>query len=123
MNYWPVIPQEAEYQQPITEAGFLGIQRCRGECYSYNIIQHDRFGSGSVMVWGGISLEGHTDLYRLGNGTLTAIGYRDKILRPIVRPYIGAVGPEFPLVHDSAWPHVARVYRQFLEDEGTDNID
>ncbi|KAI4874838.1 hypothetical protein NFI96_025970 [Prochilodus magdalenae] len=27
------------------------------------------------MVWGGISLEGRTDLYRLDNGTLTAIRY------------------------------------------------
>ena len=28
-----------------------------------NIIQHDRFGGGSVMVWGGISLEGRTNLH------------------------------------------------------------
>ena len=40
------------------------------------------------MVWGGISLEGHTNLHVLANGTLTAVGYRDEILRPIVRPYL-----------------------------------
>ncbi len=28
-----------------------------------------RFGGGSVMVWGGISMEGHTGLYRLENCT------------------------------------------------------
>ena len=100
------------------------VWRSRGERYAAcNIVQHDRFGGGSLMVWGGISMEGHTDLYRLDNGTLTAIRYRDEILGPIVRPYAGAVGPGFLLVHDNARPHVARVCRQFLEDEGIDTID
>ncbi|TWW56334.1 hypothetical protein D4764_08G0003210 [Takifugu flavidus] len=44
------------------------VWRCRGDRYAAcNIIQSDRFGGGSVMVWGGISLEGRTDLYRLDN--------------------------------------------------------
>ncbi|KAI4897064.1 hypothetical protein NFI96_011413, partial [Prochilodus magdalenae] len=98
-------------------------RRC-GECYAVcNIIQHDWFGGGSVMVWGGISLEGRTDLYRLDNGTLTAIRHQDEILGPVVRPYAGAVGPGFLLVHNNARPHVARVCRQFLENEGIDTID
>ncbi|KAI4898896.1 hypothetical protein NFI96_004812 [Prochilodus magdalenae] len=100
------------------------LWRRRGECYAAcNIVQHDRFGGGSVMAWGGISLEGRTDLYRLDTGTLTAIRYRDEILGPGVRPYAGAVGPGFLLVHNSARPHVARVCRQFLESEGIDTID
>ncbi|MCJ8739449.1 hypothetical protein PDJAM_G00047280 [Pangasius djambal] len=53
------------------------VGRSRGEHYTACIIvQHDRFGGGSVMVWGGISMEGRSDLYRLDNGTLTAISYR-----------------------------------------------
>ncbi|KAI4888574.1 hypothetical protein NFI96_004052 [Prochilodus magdalenae] len=100
------------------------LWRRRGECYAAcNIIQHDWFGGGSVMVWGGISLEGHTDLYRLDHGTLTAIRYQDEILGPVVRPYAGAVGPGFLLVHNNARPHVARVCRQFLENEEIDTID
>ncbi|KAI4881904.1 hypothetical protein NFI96_004087 [Prochilodus magdalenae] len=96
----------------------------RGERYpACNIIQHDWFGGGSVMVWGGISLEGRTDLYRLDNATLTAIRYQDEILGPVVRPSAGAVGPGFLLVHNNAWPHVVRVCRQFLENEGIDTID
>lgn len=39
----------------------------------------------------GIPMEGHTNLYRLDNGTLTAIGYRDETLGPTVRYYAGAV--------------------------------
>ncbi|KAI4885674.1 hypothetical protein NFI96_003605 [Prochilodus magdalenae] len=100
------------------------LWRRSGECYAAcNIIQHDWFGGGSVMVWGGISLEGRTDLYRLDNGTLTAIRYQDEILGPVVRPYAGAVGPGFLLVHNNGRPHVARVCRQFLENEGIDTID
>ncbi|KAK3521550.1 hypothetical protein QTP70_013078 [Hemibagrus guttatus] len=100
------------------------VWRSRGEHYAAcNIIQHDRFGGGSVMVWEGISMEECTDLYRRDNGTLTAIRHRDEILGPIIRPYTGAVGPGFLLVHDNAQPHVARVCRQFLEDEGINNIE
>lgn len=68
-------------------------------------------------------MEGRTDLYCLGNGALTAIRYRDEILEPIVRPYAGAIGPGFLLMHDNARPHVARVCRQYLEDEGIETIE
>ncbi|KAI4876983.1 hypothetical protein NFI96_002430 [Prochilodus magdalenae] len=49
--------------------------------------------------------------------------YQDEILGPLVRPYAGAVGPGFLLVHNNAQPHVARVCRQVLENEGIDTID
>ncbi|XP_029905559.1 B-cell receptor CD22-like [Myripristis murdjan] len=40
-----------------------------GEHYAaYNLLQDDRFGGGSVMVWGGISLDGCTDLHVLARG-------------------------------------------------------
>ncbi|KAI4903486.1 hypothetical protein NFI96_009665, partial [Prochilodus magdalenae] len=100
------------------------LWRLRGECYAVcNIIQHDWFGGGSVMVWGGLSLERRTDLYRLDDGTLTAIRDQDEILGPLVRLYAGAVGPGFLLVQNNARPHVARVCRQFLENEGIDTMD
>ena len=50
-------------------------------------------GGESDMVWGVISLGGRTALHVLSRGSLTAIRYRDEILRPLVRPYAGAVGP------------------------------
>ncbi|GFU82311.1 transposable element Tcb2 transposase [Trichonephila clavipes] len=46
-----------------------------------------RFGGGGVLVFGGISIDGHTDLYITRDGPLTARRYRDEILRPIVVPY------------------------------------
>ncbi|CAJ0932136.1 unnamed protein product [Ranitomeya imitator] len=100
------------------------VWRCRGErSAACNILQHDRFGSGSVMMWGGISLEGRTALHVLARGSLTAIRYRDEILRPLVRPYAGAVGPGFLLMQDNARPHVAGLCQQFLQDEGIEAMD
>ncbi|KAI3370376.1 hypothetical protein L3Q82_024465, partial [Scortum barcoo] len=101
------------------------VWRRRGErSAACNILQHDQFGSGSVMVWGGISLGGRTALHVLARGSLTAIRYRDEILRPLVRPYAGkAVGPGFLLMQDNARPHVAGVCQQFLQDEGIDAMD
>jgi len=68
-------------------------------------------------------LEGHTALHVLTRGTLTAIWYRDEILRPIVRPYAGAVGSGFLLMPDNVRLHVAEVCQQFLHDEGIDAVD
>ena len=88
-----------------------------------NIARHDRFGGGSVLVWGGLSMEGRTGLCRLENASLPAMRYcmGMKSLKP--RPYAGAVGPGFPLRHDNARPHVARVCRQSLAEEGIDAIE
>ncbi|KAL0171484.1 hypothetical protein M9458_031795, partial [Cirrhinus mrigala] len=88
---------------------FTDESRRRGErSAACNILQHDRFGSGS--------LEGCTALHVLARGSLTAI-------RPLVRPYAGAVGPGFLLMQDNARPHVAGVCQQFLQDEGIDAMD
>ena len=100
------------------------VWRRRGERYAAcSIIQHDRFGGGSVTVWGGVSLDGRTNLHVLANGTLSAVRPRDEILRPIVRPYLvqWALGSSW--CRRNARPHVARVCRQFLDDEGIDAID
>lgn len=68
------------------------------------IINHDRFGGGSV-IWRGISFEGRTNLHVIA---LTA----------------GAVGCGFLPMQDSARLHVARVWRLwFLDDKGIHVID
>ena len=63
------------------------------------VAEHDRFGGGSVMVGAGISAQGKTDLHVIDNGTLTALRYVNKILDVYVRPYAGAVGENFILMH------------------------
>lgn len=72
------------------------------------------------MIWGGTSIEGCTHLCSLVICTPTAIRYQHEIFGPTVRSYAGEVAPGFLLVHDSSWPCVERLSRQFLEDEGFD---
>ncbi|GFS50155.1 transposable element Tcb2 transposase [Trichonephila clavipes] len=43
-----------------------------------------KFGGGGVLVYGGISIDGRTDLYIIRDAPLTARQYRNEILRPIV---------------------------------------
>ncbi len=54
------------------------------------------------MVWGGIVLDGCTDLKVTDRDALTAVRYRYDVLQPIVRPFTGAVGKDFILMQDNA---------------------
>jgi hypothetical protein len=72
----------------------------------------DRFGQGSVMVWGGISIDDRTELVVRGN--LTAVGYIEQILLQDV--LVAAFGPKFVLMHDNARGHVARITRAVLRE-------
>ncbi|GFT13628.1 transposable element Tcb2 transposase [Trichonephila clavipes] len=74
-----------------------------------------RFGGGGVLVYGGISIDGRTDLYIIRDGPLTARRYRDKILRPIVVPYAAAIGDDFILMDDNCRPHRANLVEDFEE--------
>ncbi|GFW66266.1 transposable element Tcb2 transposase [Trichonephila clavipes] len=73
-----------------------------------------RFGG----VYGGISIDGRTDLYIIRDGPLTARRYRDEILRPIVVPYAAAIGDDFILIDDNCMPHRANLVEDFLFEEG-----
>ena len=53
------------------------------------------------------------DLQVLIRGNLTSARYREEILRPIVTPYAGEVGPRFLLVHDYARYHVVECASDF----------
>ncbi|GFX72678.1 transposable element Tcb2 transposase [Trichonephila clavipes] len=77
-----------------------------------------RFGGGGVLVYGGISIDGRTDLYIIRDGPLTARRYRDKILRPIVVPYAATIGDDFILMDDNCRPHRANLVEDFLFEEG-----
>ena len=87
------------------------------------VAEHDRFGGGSVMVWGGISYDGSTDLYVIRNGSLTGIRYRDEILAPIIRLYAGAIDDDFILMDDNAKPHLARIANEYLQQETIERMD
>ncbi len=97
----------------------MRVWRRAGERYAdSNIVEYDRYGGGSVMVWGGICLDGRTDLVVIDGGALAAVLYRDEIREPVVRPFAGALGQVLVLMHDNARPHTARVVQAYLQQEG-----
>jgi transposase len=67
---------------------FRPDSRRRGERFADAcVLESDRFGGGSVMVWGGIS-HGLKSLLIAIAGYLTGVRYRDEILRPVAVPFV-----------------------------------
>ncbi|GFU79519.1 transposable element Tcb2 transposase [Trichonephila clavipes] len=87
-----------------------------------NIVERDRFGSGGVMVWGGIMIDGRTPLHVFRSGSVTGQIYRDEVLDPYVRLFRGAYGRDFLFMHDNARPHRANLVDEFLESEDIKRI-
>lgn len=97
----------------------IRVWRREGERFSDACIhESDRFGGPSVMVWGGISISGRTELVILNGGTITAQRYIEEVIRPHVIPYAQTIGAGFRLMHDNARPHTARATREALEEAG-----
>ena len=94
----------------------------RNECFAeVCIAEHDRYGGGSVMVLAGISAQ--ADLHVIDNGTLTAERYANEILGVHVRPYAGALGPDFILMDDNARAHRAHITNRYLEQAAIVRLD
>ncbi|XP_068083479.1 uncharacterized protein [Anabrus simplex] len=92
------------------------VWRYRGDQYMPNVVQEgDRFGQCSVMVWGGISIDGRTDVVVVCSN-LTPAGYIEQILLQHVLVAANGVGPEFVHMHDNARPHVQRITRGVLRE-------
>jgi hypothetical protein len=92
--------------------GRVRVFRRRGERFAYNcLLERDKFGGGSVMIWAGIMGGRKTDLVVIP-GNLNAQGYIDKVLRPVVVPFL--CQNSGMLMHDNARPHTARVTANYL---------
>jgi hypothetical protein len=74
-----------------------------------------RFGGGGVMIWGGISQVGKTNL-KIVVGNVNGIRYRYEILAPIVLPVIRTHHFNLVFQQDSARCHISRVSMKFLND-------
>lgn len=99
--------------------GRTRVYRRKGERYAdCCVVERDRFGGGSVMVWAGICGCHRTDLITI-EGNLTAQRYCDEILEPTVRPFMeGHLDHRFQ--QDNARPHSARITRQYFDDHDID---
>ncbi|GFV94766.1 transposable element Tcb2 transposase [Trichonephila clavipes] len=66
-----------------------------------HIDERDAYGSGSICVWGGISLGELTDPHVFSRENVNAHTCRDDILDANVLPYAGAIGDAFVLQDDN----------------------
>ncbi|KAJ8381891.1 hypothetical protein SKAU_G00026690 [Synaphobranchus kaupii] len=103
--------------------GRIKVWRRRGERYADCCT--DRVtpsNGGSVMVWGGISLTGKTELVVI-EGNLNAVRYRNEILEPVAIPYLQNLGPNSILQDDNARPHSARIITEYLQNLGVERME
>ena len=85
--------------------------------------RRELFGGGGILVWGGITWGGKTDLLVI-RGNLNGQRYREEILEGPVRLFAGAMGPaNMILVDDNARPHRNRIADQFFDDSGIARMD
>ena len=77
---------------------------------------------GSVMVWGGISLTGKTELVII-EGNLNAVRYRNEILEPVGIPYLQNLGHNSIQQDDNARPHRARIFTEYLQNLGVERME
>ncbi|GFS85209.1 transposable element Tcb2 transposase [Trichonephila clavipes] len=107
-----------------SDSGRLLIWReQRTRYHQSNTVERHSYRGGGILVWAGISLDGHTDLHVFHGGTVTGLRYRDEILDPYVRPYAAAIGNDFILMNDNARPHRARIVEEYLEDHGLERME
>ena len=64
-----------------------------------------------------------TNLYVIENGALAALRYCNEIHDQIVRPYPGAIGPEFILMDGNALLHRVHATNVYLEHETIVRMD
>jgi transposase len=84
--------------------------------------EHDCYGGGSLMVWGGIHLHGRTPLQLLP-GRLTAAMSRNEIVRPLIITILQAMRPGTTLMDDNATPHRTRVVNDHLRQQQVPPMD
>ncbi|GFV37681.1 transposable element Tc3 transposase [Trichonephila clavipes] len=88
-----------------------------------NIIERDRYGGRSVLVWGGIMLGSRTDLHIFDAGSVNGTRYCNEILLPYVRLFRGAMGLQFLFMDDNAPCHHTVAAEQLLESEDIERMD
>ncbi len=80
------------------------------------------FYSGSVMVWGGMTAAGKTQLV-IVVGNLNSRRYIDEIVRPVVVPFMRTMAQGALFQDDNARPHRARIVDALLQQEGITRME
>ena len=91
--------------------------RCRtGERYQPPaMIAQDRYGDESVMVWGGITMTGRTELHICQRNVTGLFYYTEHVVEPIVVPNTHRHGNALVFQNDDARSHRAHVVQNHLQ--------
>ncbi|CAF4937392.1 unnamed protein product [Pieris macdunnoughi] len=118
LRHWRPVLLTDESRFRLTRCdGGLRVYRRPGERYSAVAVQeYDKFGCGSVMVWGGVSLDERTDLVVIP-GRLCAQTYIENVLEDHVWPAAYGMGPDFLLMQDNARPHTTAITSDYLRQQ------
>ncbi|GFW75242.1 transposable element Tcb2 transposase [Trichonephila clavipes] len=91
--------------------------------YTSNIKERHHYGGPGVLVWGGIMLNGRTELHIFGRGSVNGDRYCEEVLLPRVRLFRGSIGPDFIFMDDNARPHRTLAVEELLESEDITRMD
>jgi transposase len=119
LRHWTPVMFSDESKFVLTgNDGHVRVWRRPGERFMPNTVHETvPFGGGSIMVWGGITVNTRTDLVVIRNGGLTARRYIDEILKPQVIPRANVIGQNFIFMQDNARPHIAHIVTDYLDDQ------
>lgn len=123
-NDWNSVLFSDESRFNISHAdGRERVYRRRGERFADAcVIERDRFGGGSVLVWGGIMGGNKTRLLVI-NGNINAQNYINNVLTVEAIPFLQRRGPNVTLMHDNARPHTAAATRRVLAAHNVNVLD
>ncbi|GFV75252.1 transposable element Tcb2 transposase [Trichonephila clavipes] len=85
--------------------------------YASNIKERHHYGGPGVLVWGGIMLNGRTELRIFDRGSVTGDRYCEEVLLPHARLFRGAIDPDFIFMNDNARLHRTLAVEELLESE------
>ncbi|GFT78417.1 transposable element Tcb2 transposase [Trichonephila clavipes] len=91
--------------------------------YPSNTKERHRYGGFGVPVWGGIMLNGRTEIDIPDRGSVTGDSYCDEVLLPHVRLFRGAIGQHFIFMDANARPHRTLAAEELLENEDITRMD
>ncbi|GFX77682.1 transposable element Tcb2 transposase [Trichonephila clavipes] len=91
--------------------------------YTSNIKERHHYGGPGVLVWGGIMLNGRSELHIFDRGSVTGDRYCEEVLLPHVLLFRGVIGPDFFFMDDNARPHRTLAVEELLESEDITRMD
>ncbi|GFX67593.1 transposable element Tcb2 transposase [Trichonephila clavipes] len=91
--------------------------------YTSNIKERHHYGGPGVLVWGGIMLNGRTELHIFDRRSVIGDSYCEEVLLPHLRLFRGVIGRDFIFMEDNARPHQTLAVEELLENEDITRMD